>query len=88
MGWPTIVIYDNGGSTLDRYTIVIQDDIGWEVRTGSAAADSPQGVWQHLADGVGLVPGRYRDGTPVALEALPEGLRKAIADYLADANAG
>lgn len=79
---PRVSAYDNGGSTLDRYTIVVQNDVGWEVRTASHNASEPLGVWQPLAAGGGLVPGRYRDGTPVALEAVPESLQRAIEQYL------
>jgi len=73
-----VSVYDSGAG-LDRYTVVIEAGDRWAVRTASHNADSPLGVWQHVADGYGLPPRGYRDGTPV--RDWPDGLRRAIDDY-------
>ena len=83
-----IRLYDNGGTTLDRYTVILEGGGQWEVRTGSHNADTAAGVWQSLANGDGLLPIAYLLGTPVALDAAPDGLRRAIAEYLAEEGDG
>lgn len=83
-----ISIYDNGGTTLDRYTVILEGGGSWEVRTASHNANEPAGVWQHLAGGDGLTPIAYLLGTRVALDAAPDGLRRAIAAYLAEEGNG
>lgn len=79
-----VSIYDNGGTTLDRYTVILEGGGGWEVRTASHNANEPAGVWQHMASGDGLAPRRYLEGEPVSMDAAPDGLRRAIARYLAE----
>ena len=88
MSKPRVRVFDNGGTTLDRYTVILEGGGQWEVRTASHHANEPAGVWQHMAGGDGLTPRRYREGTPVALDAAPDGLRRAIAAYLAEEGDG
>ena len=73
-----IRIYDNGGATFDRYTVIYMDEP--ENRPGtynclgmSADPFSPLGFRQHSS----AMPGRHL-GRRIRWEELPEDCRKAV----------
>jgi hypothetical protein len=67
-----IQIFDNGGKTLDRYTVIIKK----YVYAMSANALSPQGVNRYLCNDTDL--NWEAIGEPIGLEDVPEAVRKAI----------
>lgn len=67
-----IQIFDNGGKTFDRYTVIIKK----RVYVMSANALSPQGVNRYLCNVADL--DRESVGEPIGLEDVPEAVRKAI----------
>lgn len=69
-----ILIFDNGGKTFDRYTVIINKDI----YAMSANALSAQGINRYLCDIIDL--DRENLGEPIGLEEAPEAVRKAIED--------
>lgn len=73
---PKIFVYDNGGKTFDRYTVIID----WDVFTMSTNATSPQGVNQYLGSGIKTVENLNlinRD-LPIDYKNLPKEVKKAI----------
>ncbi len=75
-------IYDNGGKTFDRYTVVFMDQP--ECRPGMFAALGmsenpfhPQGFGQHCQ----AMPGRHL-GKRITLDQLPEDCRKLVKQEL------
>lgn len=69
-----IEIYDNGGETFDRYTVII----GKEVYGMSHNPNSPQGFNQYSGT-LAELPGA-RQGERITLESLPEEVQEAIKD--------
>lgn len=67
-----IEVYDNGGETVDRYTVIIDGD----VYTMSDNPLSPQGVNQY-AGKLHELP-LARQGERTVVESLPEAVQKAI----------
>jgi hypothetical protein len=65
-----VKVYDNGGATYDRYTVIIKTD----TYTMSDNALSPQGFNQYCGSNLPLPPNR-----PVKLSSLPEQVQRAIA---------
>lgn len=65
-------IFDNGGQTADRYTVIIGDS----VFTMSENAMWPQGVNMYAGE-VSELPGAM-DGTEISLEEVPEEVKRAI----------
>ena len=79
----SISVYDNGGKTADRYTVVFLYGGGhWEVRTASERPNLPNEVWMSLSNGYGDVPLIYIMGKKLAWDSLPKPLRKVIGDYI------
>jgi len=72
---PTIQIYDNGGETCDRYTVIINND----VYGMSADAMSPQGFNQFCGDVKTDFNLQALISHPVNLPDLPEQVQRAIA---------
>jgi len=77
-------IYDNGGKTFDRYTVVYMDET--ECRHGRFAAVGmsehpfhPQGFGQHCS----AMPGRHL-GVRITFETLPEDCQKLVRRDLGD----
>lgn len=71
----TTVAYDNGGKTLDRYTVYIPNAYsGWDRFTMSSNACSPLGVNQYLDTVLAFTETDER----VAIHTLPKDVRKAI----------
>jgi len=68
----TVEVYDNGGKTIDRYTVIIDN----AVFSMSHNATSPQGVNQYVGELKDLP--KAKEGTKVELKDLPEDVRKAI----------
>lgn len=68
-----VSIFDNGGKTFDRYTVIIDNK---DVYVMSANALSPQGVNRYLCDVTDL--DWESVGEPIGLEDVPEAVRKAI----------
>jgi hypothetical protein len=76
-----IIIFDNGGETLDRYTIVFQDG----TIVGSSENPSyPQGVWQHdEVDNIDEFINEAREnpdwlGKEISFDELPEEIKTKI----------
>lgn len=81
IGKVKLAVYDNGGETADRYTIVPKGE-GYKERNGmvemigaSENPTSPTGVYQHSEGQVGKHLGKRID-----FEKLPEALQKALKD--------
>lgn len=78
----TVRVFDNGGTTADRYTVLIDDEI-W---TMSEDALSPAGVNQYGGDSISLgypsfeefVRAMESTGKELTLDALPTQVRQAI----------
>ena len=73
-----IRIYDNGGKTLDRYTVVFMDQPETHAGTFNSLGMSehpfgPQGFGQHGA----AVPGRHL-GRRIKLEDLPKDCKRLV----------
>lgn len=89
-GYDTLAIsvYDNGGKTADRYTVLFiyggSNISYWEVRTASEQPNLPNEVWMSLNSGIGDVPVEYTTmGRKLAWNSLSKPLRKVISDYIA-----
>ncbi len=69
-----ITVYDNGGTTFDRYTIILRD-YGYAIGAGETG-NVPNGFFMSLA------PGEYYEGSHlgrlVEFESLPERVQKDI----------
>jgi hypothetical protein len=65
-------VYDNGGKTADRYTVVLDDS----VFTMSTNAGSPQGVNQFYGDADGIIDQKKEDET--VPEAIPMSVVRGI----------
>lgn len=64
-----IRVYDNGGRTADRYTVIINDAC-WYM---SSDADAPNGVCKHIGWG------KHRpEGTRIPVSAAPAGVKRQI----------
>jgi hypothetical protein len=79
-----IRIYDNGGKTFDRYTVVYLDQPEREPNTFAAIGMSanpfhPQGFGQHCS----AVPGRHL-GKRIQFNELPEDCKRLIEQDLKD----
>lgn len=68
-----IEIYDNGGETFDRYTVIIDGD----VYGMSANPNSPQGFNQYSGT-LAELPMARSNGERITMESLPEEVQKAI----------
>ena len=68
-----VKIYDNGGATVDRYTIVI----GCDIVCMSDNPLSPQGVNTHMGD-YGYTADRSKWGDEIPFTGLPKDLKEAI----------
>lgn len=69
-----VVVYDNGGKTVDRYTVLIGDDV-YEM---SDNPFSPQGFNQYVGlIGTDVVVGSHL-GKKVNVDRLPEDVKRAI----------
>jgi hypothetical protein len=68
-----IEIYDNGGTTFDRYTIIIDGD----VYGMSENPQSPQGFNQYSGR-LAELPMARSNGERITMESLPEAVQKAI----------
>lgn len=82
-----IRIYDNGGATFDRYTVIYMDEPERKPGTYNAlcmSADpfSPLGFCQHSI----AMPGRHL-GKRIRWEELPEDCRKAVVQDCQPTNA-
>lgn len=72
--------YDNGGTTVDRYTVALYDtqtDTS-EVITMSPDPDHPQSVKSYH----GIMPGKYIPGKDENAVPAPKSLRKAISTFI------
>ena len=77
-------IYDNGGQTFDRYTVVFMDRPErapgtYEALAASEYPFSPMGFGQHVM----AMPGRHL-GRPIRFESLPEDVRRFVNQNLED----
>lgn len=77
-------IYDNGGKTFDRYTVVFLDRPErtpglFEALAASIYPFHPQGFGQHVT----AAPGRHL-GRRVRFESLPEDVRRFVTQNLED----
>lgn len=84
---PNIRIYDNGGKTIDRYTVVFMDEPEHQPDTFACLAMNerpfhPQGFGQHST----AMPGRHL-GKRIAFEQLPEDCQKLVRRDLEDGKA-
>lgn len=79
-GKPDVMVYDNGGKTTDRYTVVVRGEDGWDIYTMSGG-QGPQGVnmYSHTAKEK-YVPDADEKQVPV--ESLPDDVQKAIKDRM------
>jgi len=76
-----ILVYDNGGKTVDRYTIVIDT----EVFGMSENALSPNGFNQYAGRiGDDIPIGRFDDWEVIGLKTLPRDVLLAIIHRLSD----
>jgi hypothetical protein len=77
---PQVTVYDNGGTTFDRYTVIIGD----AVFGMSMHPRDPQGFNQYCCQ----LPIMSTEslGLQVPLHELPEEVRKAILERIADMN--
>jgi hypothetical protein len=69
-------IWDNGGETVDRYTIAIKVDGGWDVY---GMAQDPK-VFNQFSHSTG--DGYKGPGSRVLFSVLPESVQKAVADRM------
>ena len=77
-----VTVYDNGGSTMDRYTVIIGDDVfGMSDNT-----TSPQGFnqWAGSISDKDIVIGSHL-GKKVKTTSLPKDVQKAIKDRMKEA---
>ena len=76
VGKLNVSIYDNGGETMDRYTIVPKGE-EFKERNGMnqmiGSSNDPQGFWQHTSGKIGSHLGKKID-----FDKLPEAVQKAI----------
>ena len=70
-----ISIFDKGGKTFDRYTVIIDNK---HVYAMSANALSPQGINRYLCDVMDL--DWENVGEPIGVKEVPEAVRNAIED--------
>ena len=71
-----IVIYDNGGETMDRYTVIIGND----VYGMSDDATSPQGFNQYIGEvGQDIKLGSHL-GKKISINKVSSSVKKAIKD--------
>ncbi len=75
-----IVVYDDEGNDLDRYTVIIGDS----VYSMSENAHSPQGVNLYCGERNEFPDDVSHFGKIVATESLPEEVKKAIQDRCKD----
>lgn len=70
-----IKVFDNGGETMDRYTVFIDNDVfGMSDDPGS-----PQGFNQHIGDASEIQPGPHL-GQEIDAASLPDEVKRAIGD--------
>jgi hypothetical protein len=75
----TMVVYDNGGASFDRYTVIIDEDvIGM-----SENPQSPQGFNQYVGDASEFGDDLSHLGEEVPFAALPLEVQRAINDRAA-----
>ena len=81
-------VYDNGGASIDRYTIVYNGKAGkhsvygsqlWECVGSSMNPTHPQGFFQHGDCTIGMHLGKK-----IKFEELPEEVRKCVERDLAE----
>lgn len=75
-----IRVFDNGGKTFDRYTVIIDQ----YVFTMSENACSPQGINMFAGELSELDSEAVTAGQPVMFEDLPKEVRKAIDNRIND----
>ena len=77
-----IKVYDNGGKTLDRYTVLIRNYEmgGFDVYTMSSDPLSPQGInqYNHTADLINTIRIAETSGKRIDYELLPLDVKRAI----------
>lgn len=71
-------VYDNGGKTADRYTVVFSDGSMYAM---SADANMPNGVCMHIGNEKFTYVHPDSLGKKINAKSLPEGTRKQI-EYL------
>jgi len=75
MGSKGISVYDNGGKTADRYTVVI----GTDVYGMSDNATAPNGVNMYVGEiGTDVHPDFIKSMKKVKVNSLPQAVQKAI----------
>ena len=72
-------IYDNGGQTFDRYTIIFDDGVAYGM---SENATSPDGFNQYLGDRI--LPDKGLGQLVTDARSLPDAVRIAIINRLID----
>ena len=77
-----IEIFDNGGKTTDRYTVIIRGKFGCNVFLMSSDANTPNGVNVYAGDYDML--GDMSKQIKIEFDSLPSGTRKAIVDRVHD----
>lgn len=90
MGFKNILIrvFDNGGKSWDRYTVVIANDKGWDAYGMSCNADAPNGFNQWLGDDLDgvIIDALNGDhsilGHEVDLLSIPQAVKRGIANRL------
>jgi len=78
MNTPAVTVFDNGGKTWDRYTVIISGD----VYTMSADADSPSGFNQWAGLLIELPNAIDKRDKEIALTDLPRSTQRAIGNRL------
>lgn len=73
-----VKIYDNGGTTFDRYTVVI----GRDVYGMSLHPADPQGFNQYCCDAINLIADKTELGKEIQFISLPEEVKKTIKDRM------
>ena len=76
-----VVVYDDGGKTVDRYTIIIPDK---SVYGMSSDPFSPQGFNQYVGELSEFPDGLSHTGKKVEASSLPENIQKAILQRMKD----
>lgn len=73
---PSVMVWDNGGETADRYTVAIEGYSGYDIYGMSSRPNHPQGFNQYSTTLSGFNPTGW--GTRVLLKNLPAEVKRAI----------
>lgn len=76
-----VIVYDNGGETADRYTVIVPDG---SVYGMSSNPSSSQGFNQYSGEKSEFPNGLSHTGKKVDVSKLPEGVQKAIINRMED----